>query len=128
MAPSAGADVSHRGGKPGFVRIEADKDLVFPDFSGNFLFNTIGNILQDPRAGLLFPDFETGRLVYMTGTAEIVWDGPIVAAFDGAQRLIRFRAEEILRVEESLPFKFAFGDFSPALDKTGGWPGEALAK
>ena len=116
-----GADVSHRGGKPGFIRVEDDRTFVFPDFSGNNHYNTIGNILLNPKAGVLFPDFETGGLVYLTGSAEIVWEGDEVAAFAGAERLIRIRAEEIVRVGASLPMRFRFGDYSPMLELTGSW-------
>ncbi len=120
-APSRGADVSHRGGKPGFVRVEDDRTFVFPDFAGNYHFNTVGNIALNPRAGFLFVDFETGDLIYMTGAAEIVWEGEAVRAFAGAERLIRFRLEELIRVEASLPLAFAFGEYSPMLDHTGSW-------
>ena len=120
-ARSRGADVSHRGGKPGFVKIEDERSFVFPDFSGNFHFNTVGNILLNPKAGFLFVEFETGDLVYMTGGAEIVWDGGTVEAFRGAQRLIRFSADEVVRVERSLPLRFAFGEYSPLLENTGSW-------
>ena len=119
--PVHGADVSHRGGRPGFVRVEDERSFVFPDFSGNNHFNTVGNILINPRAGFLFVDFATRDLVYMTGAAEIVWDGEEVKAFAGAERLIRFRAEEVIRVEESPPLEFAFGDTSPMLEHTGDW-------
>ena len=118
---SHGADVSHRGGKPGFVKVEDDRTFLFPDFSGNNHFNTVGNILLNPKAGFLFIDFETRDLVYMTGAAEIVWDGAEVGAFVGAERLIRFRAEEVIRVEGSLPLDFAFGEYSPLLARTGSW-------
>jgi uncharacterized protein len=63
-------DVSHRGGRPGFVRLEAGA-LVVPDYAGNLYFNTLGNILANPRAGLTFLDFETGDLLQMTGRAEL---------------------------------------------------------
>ena len=118
---SQGADVSHRGGRPGFVRIENDRTLVFPDFSGNFHFNTVGNILVNPKAGFLFADFESGDLVYLSGTAEIVWNGQDVAAFAGAERLIRFQADMVIRVEASLPLRFTFGEYSPMLEHTGSW-------
>ena len=72
-AASSGVDVSHRGGKPSFVRVEDDRTFVFPDYSGNFHFNTVGNIIADPRAGFLFIDFGTSDLAYMTGDAEVVW-------------------------------------------------------
>lgn len=120
-----GADVSHRGGRPGFVRVEDEKTFVFPDFSGNNHYNTIGNILLNPRAGFLFVDFENRDLVYMTGAAEIVWDGDEVEAFAGAERLLRFRAEEVIRVAGSLPLRFAFGDYSPQLNFTGTWDAAA---
>ncbi len=120
-AESGGVDVSHRGGKPGFVRVEGDRSFVFPDFSGNNHFNTVGNIVMNPKAGFLFADFETDDVVYLTGEAEIVWDGAEVRAFAGAERLIRFHADEVIRVEGSLPLSFDFGDYSPMLQHTGSW-------
>ncbi|WP_422369608.1 pyridoxamine 5'-phosphate oxidase family protein [Pelagibius sp.] len=116
-----GADVSHRGGKPGFVRIEGDDSFVLPDYSGNYHFNTVGNILVNPKAGFLFLDFERGRLLYLTGAAEIVWEGEAVEAFAGAERLIRFRLEQAVAVRGSLPLSFRFQGFSPKLAQTGDW-------
>jgi hypothetical protein len=55
-----GADISHRGGLPGFVRVQGD-ELTIPDFRGNRYFNTLGNLIAEPRASLLFIDFEKGR-------------------------------------------------------------------
>jgi ferredoxin-NADP reductase/predicted pyridoxine 5'-phosphate oxidase superfamily flavin-nucleotide-binding protein len=124
-AVSQGADVSHRGGKPGFVRLEGERSFLFPDFSGNNHFNTVGNILLNPKAGFLFVDFHAGDLVYMTGAAEIIWDGEEVQAFAGAERLIRFRAEVVIRVEGSLPLRFGFEEYSPMLDHTGSWTAAA---
>ena len=118
---SGGADVSHRGGKPGFVRFEDDRTFTFPDFSGNNHYNTVGNILLNPKAGFLFIDFEAGDLLYTTGVAEIIWDGEELHAFAGAERLIRFRAMEVIRVAGSLPLRFTFGDYSPMLERTGDW-------
>jgi ferredoxin-NADP reductase len=118
---SRGADVSHRGGKPGFVRVEDDRTLIFPDFAGNYHFNTVGNIALNPKAGFLFVDFESGDLVYLTGHAEIVWEGEMVRAFAGAERMIRFHLDDLIRVEASLPLEFAFGEYSPLLDHTGSW-------
>ena len=123
--PAQGADVSHRGGKPGFVHVEDDRTLVFPDYSGNLHFNTIGNIQLNPRAGLLFMDFERGDVLYLTARAEVVWEGEAVRAFAGAERLLRFAVERVIRVEASLPLSFAFGEYSPFLDATGSWS-EAL--
>lgn len=121
-AVTQGADVSHRGGKPGFVRVDDERTFVFPDFPGNNHYNTIGNILLNPKAGFLFLDFETRDVVYMTGTAEIVWQSAEIESFLGAKRFIRFRVDEVIRVEGSLPLQFAFGDYSPVLAHTGDWP------
>lgn len=108
-----GADVSHRGGPPGFVRIDDDHTLGTPDYSGNNLFNTIGNLIHDPRAGLLFIDFASGDLVYVAAVAEIVWDGAELAAFEGAQRLARFHVREVRRSRGALPFRWSDVEFAP---------------
>jgi len=102
-ALSYGADVSHRGGKPGFVRIDDDQTLTFPDYRGNYHFNTLGNILLNPRAGLLFIDFEKGDLLFLTCSAEIIWDSEERRAFDGAEQLVRFRIDEGFLVENGMP-------------------------
>jgi len=116
-----GADVSHRGGKPGFVRIDDAKNLTFPDFSGNYHFNTLGNILLNPRAGLLFIDFEQGDLLYLTCSAEIIWDSEECRAFAGAERLVRFTLDEGILLENAMPIRWDFLDYSPSLDQTGSW-------
>jgi hypothetical protein len=118
---AGGVDVSHRGGKPGFVRVDADGTLSMPDFVGNSFFNTLGNIAVNPRAGLLFIDFDSGDLLYLAVTAEIVWDGPEVKAFEGAQRLLRFKVRSMKRVEASLPLRWGPAELSPVLQATGAW-------
>lgn len=116
-----GVDVSHRGGSPGFVRIEGDT-LVVPDFSGNHIFNTFGNIELNPRAGLLFIDFEKGSLLYLTGRAEVIWDGdPEIALYPGAERLLKFHLQQGIYVEASLPLSGSAPERSPFLAKTGPW-------
>jgi predicted pyridoxine 5'-phosphate oxidase superfamily flavin-nucleotide-binding protein len=117
-----GADVSHRGGKPGFVRIESDRTFVFPDFSGNSHFNTLGNIVSNPQAGLLFIDFDAGDLLYLTCTAEIVWDGREKRAFAGAERLLRLTLRDGTLLERALPLRSTFLSYSPHVAKTGSWP------
>jgi uncharacterized protein len=116
-----GVDVSHRGGKPGFVRLDDRRTLTFPDFSGNLHFNTIGNLLLNPSAGLLFIDFDRGDLLYLTGTAETIWDPDEIRTFAGAERLIRFQVAEGYRVEGSLPLRWSRPDYSPFLERTGSW-------
>jgi predicted pyridoxine 5'-phosphate oxidase superfamily flavin-nucleotide-binding protein len=118
---AGGADVSHRGGKPGFVRVEADGTLTVPDFVGNYFFNTLGNLVVNPRAGLLFVDFDNGDLLYVAVTAEIIWDGPEVDAFAGAQRLMRFKVQSMRLVESSLPLRWGEAELSPASEATGAW-------
>ncbi len=115
-------DVSHRGGKPGFVRIDGNV-LTIPDFAGNLHFNTLGNLLVNPRAGLLFIDFATGDLLQVSGTTELVPDGDEVRSFQGAQRLWRLRVEQVVRRPGALALRWAFGSFSPRLALTGSWPG-----
>lgn len=123
-----GVDVSHRGGKPGFVKYE-DGVLTFPDFSGNNHFNTIGNIVLNPKVGLLFPNFETGELLFIEGKAEVIWDGPEVLAFDGAQRLINVKVTETRLLDGAMPARWHFSDYSPSLENTGSFAdaGKSLA-
>lgn len=116
-----GVDVSHRGGKPGFVRIDDHQTLTIPDFSGNGHFNTFGNLELNPRAGLLFVDFVHGNLLYLTGTAEVIWKGAEIIAYEGAERLFRFRLDQGYRVEGSLPLRGSHPEFSPFLNHTGSW-------
>ena len=84
---SNGYDASHRGGEPGFVQVMDERHLRIPDYAGNNFFNTIGNILKNPRVGLLFVDFETGGLLHITGRAEIDWQARD-AKDPGARRMI----------------------------------------
>ncbi|MBT9568465.1 MAG: pyridoxamine 5'-phosphate oxidase family protein [Thiobacillus sp.] len=116
-----GVDVAHRGGKPGFVRVDGTS-LTCPDFAGNHFFNTLGNILLNPRAGLLFIDFEQGDLLYLAADAEIISEGPELAAFAGAERLLRFEIREFRYAPRALPLRWR-GEvqLSPFLERTGQW-------
>lgn len=120
-ASSHGVDVSHRGGRPGFVRIDGDDTLTVPDFNGNRFFNTLGNLAAHPRAGLLFIDFDSGDLLHVAVTAEIVWGGPEVEAFEGAERLMRFHVTHALRRPAALPLRWGDAQLSPHLAGTGQW-------
>ena len=100
-------DISHRGGRPGFVRIGADGLLTIPDFAGNFFFNTLGNFLVNPRAGLLFVDFATGDLLQIAGRAEIVTDSPEIATFEGAERLWTFRPTKVVLRRDASPLRWS---------------------
>jgi hypothetical protein len=116
-------DVSHRGGKPGFVRIGEDGVLTIPDFAGNLHFNTLGNLLVNPRSGLLFADFETGDLLQLSGDAEIILDSPEIAVFQGAERLWRFTPRRIVYRPGALPLRWTFEQdgWSPNSLLTGSW-------
>jgi ferredoxin-NADP reductase/predicted pyridoxine 5'-phosphate oxidase superfamily flavin-nucleotide-binding protein len=116
-----GADVSHRGGKPGFVRIENKQTLTYPEFPGNNHFNTLGNLQMNPRAGLLFIDFEKGDLLHIACTAEIVWDSEEGRAFTGAERLVRLTIRSIILIEGGMPIRWRLRDYSPSLESTGSW-------
>jgi ferredoxin-NADP reductase/predicted pyridoxine 5'-phosphate oxidase superfamily flavin-nucleotide-binding protein len=114
MNPVAeGVDVSHRGGHNGFVKVEGNT-LTIPDYAGNNSFNTIGNFLVNPKAGLIFADFTTGDILMLTGTVEVLWeDHPDVVNFKGAERGWRFTLDHGLRIHDALPFRADFGDWSP---------------
>jgi uncharacterized protein len=105
---SEGADVSHRGGPRGFVRVARGAGatvLTFPDYRGNFFFNTLGNLHANPRAGITFADFATGDVLMLTGDTEVIWDGAELAASEGAQRLVRFTVRRGAWLPRALPFR-----------------------
>jgi hypothetical protein len=118
---SLGVDVSHRGGRPGFVQVGADGTLTWPDFAGNGLFNTLGNLVAFPRAGLVFVDFAQAGLLHVSGRAEIVWSGADVDRFAGAERLVRLHVERVVLRPGALPWRWRLVEVSPALDGTGRW-------
>jgi predicted pyridoxine 5'-phosphate oxidase superfamily flavin-nucleotide-binding protein len=113
-APGGGADASHRGGNKGFVRVEDDNHLIWPDYAGNMMFNTLGNIALNPKIGLLFIDFEGNRTLQLTGRAEIVWEEAQIAQFAGAERLVRFRVDAVIETQNALPFAWTFDSYSSA--------------
>lgn len=116
-------DVSHRGGRPGFVRVDADGTLTIPDFAGNRFFNTLGNIRTSGKAGLVFVDFASGDLLQLTGEGEVVLDDPEIAAFQGAERLLKLRPRRIIRRRDALPLRWTSNadGASPNSLLTGDW-------
>jgi predicted pyridoxine 5'-phosphate oxidase superfamily flavin-nucleotide-binding protein len=106
-------DVSHRGGQPGFLGLDRAGAIVVPDFRGNGFFQTIGNLLSHPRAGLLVPDFATGDLLQVTGTAEVIWDGPEVEAYPGAERLWKVKPQAGRWLRAGFPLRFGEPELSP---------------
>ena len=120
MGASYGADISHRGGRPGFVRVDGNV-LTIPDFRGNRYFNTLGNLMVEPRASLLFVDFETGDLLQLQGTAQVKWDGDVAEQIAGAERLWRFNVVRGWRRKAASPLRWSFVEYSRTTIATGLW-------
>jgi hypothetical protein len=94
--PERGSDASHRGGPPGFVRVDGGQ-LWWPDYPGNNMFNSFGNLAIDPETALLFLDFTTGRTLQLTGAAEIEWGEPGQPGDDGhTGRRVRFTLQRLV--------------------------------
>lgn len=104
-------DASHRGGNPGFLQVLSPTRLRWPDYRGNSMFMTLGNISANPRCGLLIPDWHTGATLQLTGTAGIVWDGP---AAPGAQCWIDFTLTEAVELSNVSPLRWGVAELSPA--------------
>jgi predicted pyridoxine 5'-phosphate oxidase superfamily flavin-nucleotide-binding protein len=113
-----GVDISHRGGRPGFVAVDGDT-LTIPDFHGNGYFNTFGNLLLNPQAALLFVDWSTGSLLHVTGRVEILWDD--TQAFTGAERLWRLSVKSAWRRPAALKLRWSFDEFARQTMRTGTW-------
>jgi hypothetical protein len=104
--PIYGMDASHRGGDPGFVHVQSATHLVIPDYAGNNHYNTLGNLIVDPRAGLLFVDFEQGSMLQLTGRTSIDWDSQAISRFPGARRLVNFELEQAVELRAALPLRW----------------------
>ncbi|SRR5579885_500662 len=110
--PEAGADISHKGGKPGFARVIDGNHLAFPDYNGNSMFNTLGNLTVNPKAGLLFIDFDNGRTLQMTGRASIDWNPDRIREFAGAERVVDFEMDEAIANDGGFPLIAKFRQYS----------------
>ena len=110
-APGVGADTNHRGGKPGFIRVTSPTTIEWPEYRGNGMFFTSGNLEVNDRAGVTLIDFDTGSLIQMTGRAEVDWqhDG----SYEGATRVIRFQIEAVVRVDQATTHRWQRLDYSP---------------
>lgn len=109
--------VNHRGGAPGFVRLYEEHDdaqittyLVFPDHSGNRFYQSLGNIETDPQVGLVFPDFTTGDLLYITGEAENLAEDEAEALMPRTSLLTRIKVTGAVLVNEGLNLKLTSGE------------------
>lgn len=110
-------DTNHRGGPPGFVRILSNNDegltLVYPEYSGNRLYQTLGNLKTTPQAGLVFPDFDTGDVLYITGKTEILAGQAAKDLLAHTNLAVKIKVEAVRFVTDGLTFRGHVGDFSP---------------
>ena len=106
QSASYGMDASHRGGERGFVEVISETALSFPDYAGNNHFNTLGNLMLDPRVGLLFIDFENGSLLQLSGTATVDWHPDESSAKAGALRLVNINIEQVVELSNAVPLRW----------------------
>ncbi|MDX2642222.1 pyridoxamine 5'-phosphate oxidase family protein [Streptomyces sp. PA03-1a] len=99
LSTDGDADVSHRGGNPGFVRVVTSNHLIWPDYHGNNMLMTLGNIVENPAAGLLFVDWQSATSLQLTGAARINWDPQDDEAFPEANRVVEFESNQVVQIE-----------------------------
>lgn len=119
-ADTRSVDVSHRGGRAGFIKVEGNR-LTIPDYAGNLFFNTLGNLQSNPVAGLLFVDFTTGDVLQLFGRTELLLDSPLIKAFEGAERLWSVEVEQVVLRPAALNIRWLFSDYAPTSLATGTW-------
>ena len=127
--PQRGLDASHRGGQPGFVEVVDEQTLRIPDYAGNSMFNTLGNIMINPRVGLVFLDFKRNRTLQLTGSAEILWDQQDpTGRTGGTQRFWTLHIDRWRESETHAGLRWEFLDYSPHNPKVKtGTDGESVA-
>ncbi|KIX70365.1 pyridoxamine 5'-phosphate oxidase family protein [Streptomyces sp. JL4002] len=110
-ARADGVDAGHRGGLPGFVEVLSPHELAWPDYAGNAMFLTLGNLEVDPRAGLLFPDWESGAVLQLSGRARTEFG-------DDGSRRTRFRVESVVEAVHPGRLLWSTPEYSPHLGST----------
>lgn len=110
-APGIGADCNHRGGKPGFIRVVSPSSIEWPEYRGNGMFFTSGNLESYDRAGVTLVDFDTGSMIQMTGRATVDWEHD--GRYEGASRKIVFHITSLLRTNEVTNHRWLRLDYSP---------------
>ena len=108
-----GLDISHRGGRRGFVVVESPTRLMFPDYQGNFFFNTLGNLQVDARCGLLFLDFDGGATLQLVGRGTMLVDAAVYAHWPGALRAVSLEIHRVVRTSSRSRYTWSFGGFAP---------------
>ena len=118
---NGGVDINHKGGNPGFIKVEGNT-LHIPDFVGNFAFNTLGNFILNPKAGITFFDFSKKKLILMSGDVSLFWDADADQTyFLGAERMWSFTPSKIIHIHDAIPLRFMEGETSPNTLFTGSW-------
>ncbi|HSP97090.1 MAG TPA: pyridoxamine 5'-phosphate oxidase family protein [Candidatus Dormibacteraeota bacterium] len=111
--PRAGLDVSHRGGNPGFIDVIDAGHLAWPDYTGNGMFQTLGNLTSEPRAGLLFIDFAGGDVLQLTGRGRVDFDPQRARRYAGAERVVEFAIDEVRDTAGLVPLRGGQPAYSP---------------
>ncbi|KFY86054.1 hypothetical protein V500_07909 [Pseudogymnoascus sp. VKM F-4518 (FW-2643)] len=110
-------DTNNRGGTPGFVRILSNDEnsltLVYPEYSGNRLYQTLGNLMTTPQAGLVFPDFNTGNVLYVTGRTEILAGSEASSLIPHTNLAVKISVKALRFVTDGLGFRGREGEYSP---------------
>jgi uncharacterized protein len=113
-----GVDASHRGGLPGFMKVRGAGTVELPDYRGNFFFNTLGNLLADPRIGLTVIDFEKGDILQVAGEADNIWEGSELVQHPGAQRPCRITPDRGVWLRGGFPPLTRLREISPRATAT----------
>ncbi|MEU1288479.1 pyridoxamine 5'-phosphate oxidase family protein [Kitasatospora sp. NPDC005856] len=115
--PDGSVDASHRGGFPGFLEPVAPDRLRWPEYAGNSMFLTLGNLELDPRAGLLLPDWETGGALLVTGEARTDWSEEARRGVPGAERTVELTVTGVVELVDATPLGWTDPEYSPALPR-----------
>ncbi|KIW04207.1 uncharacterized protein PV09_04515 [Verruconis gallopava] len=110
-------DTNHRGGPAGFIRILSNStsgtEIIYPEYSGNRLYQTLGNLRVTPQAGLVIPDFDTGNVLYLTGTTEVLIGKDAANILPHTNLAVKIKVAEARFVKEGLPFRGIPNEMSP---------------
>ena len=98
-------DTNHRGGPPGFARVISSSEIIYPEYSGNRLYQSLGNLLLSPKIGLTFPDYSTGDVLYITGTAQVLIDTDAAKLLPGSNIAVKITIDESRFIQAGLPFR-----------------------
>lgn len=120
-ASGYGLDVSHRGGNPGFIDVLEPGRIAWPDYTGNSMFMTLGNLELDRHAGLLFIDWERGHTLHVAGRARVDWDEERAARHPGAHRIVDMEVHQVMQIDNRAPLSWQlnkYSRFNPSLRGT----------